>query len=211
MALDDVFQVVHNHTLFGAKMVNVYHALRANSGETSGTVGDAFVNSIIGDIRSWQTNDVVNDDVVVFNLGNPEDFNTQSLSGLLGLRAGAASPSFISGGIRFPSRNREIRSGQKRYAGALYADYTDGELTAGAITLLEAIGDVLIANWLASSDSHHVANFIILKRVCDEVDPDTGKCLKYRLPELLSELLFYQPNARLLNADITSQVSRKTF
>lgn len=211
MALDDTFQIVHNFTEQGVKMVNVYHAVRANSGEDAQAVSDAFTNSIIGDIRAWQSVDVSNNDVVVFNLGDEEDFHTQDLAGLLGLRAGVKSPTFLCGGLRFPSTNRSIRSGHKRFGGSLESDYTDGELVAGAITLLEDLGTTLISNWLATSDSHHVANYIIIQRICDETDPATGKCLKYRLPESDLELKFYQPTTRLVKADITSQVSRKTF
>lgn len=211
MALVDIFQLVHNFSEQGVRMVNVYHALRANSGEQAPDVSDAFVASIIADLRAWQSIDVDNLDVVTFNLGDFEDFHTQNLVGLAGLRAGVKSPTFLAGGVRFPSTNRLIRSGHKRFGGSLESDYTDGELTAGAITLLEDLGDVLIGNWLASSDSHHVANYIIVKRICEETDPVTGKCIKYRLPESDAELKFYQPNTRLVKADITSQVSRKTF
>lgn len=211
MAIADIFQVVHNHQLFGQKLVNVYHAERANPGENAQSVADAFTNSIVGDIRAWQTDEVSNQDVVVFNLGVSTDFHTASLSGLLGLRLQSASPSFISGGIRFPSSDRDIRSGQKRYAGAEEEDYNDGQLDAGAIVLLAAIADALLADWLASSDSHHVCNFIILKRWCELEEPVTGKCLKYRLPEIDDELFFYTPTTKLVNANVTSQVSRKTF
>lgn len=211
MALIDLYQLVHNFTEQGVKMVNVYHALRANSGETAVSVADSFVATIVGDIRAWQSNDVSNQDVVCFNLGDAEDFATQDLAGLLGLRSGVKSPTFLSGAIRFPSTNRNIRSGHKRYGGSMETDYTDGALEAGAITLLEDLGDVLLGNWLASSDSHHVANYIIIQRVCDETDPVTGKCLKYRLPEVEGEEKYYQPVTRLVKAEITSQVSRKTF
>ncbi len=211
MALDDTFQVVHNHTLFGVDMVNVYHALRANSGEDAQAVADAFANTVLNDVRQWQSEDVVNTDLICFNLGDETDFHTQDLAALPGLKAGVDSPSFVAGALRFPSLNRQIRSGHKRFAGALETDYTNGELVAGAIVLLEDIGDSLIGNWLATSDSHIVANFIIVQRVCDEVDPATGRCLKYRLPEVDGELKFYQPNTRLVKTAITSQVSRKTF
>lgn len=211
MALDDMFQLVHNQTLFGKKLNNVYHAIRTNSGESAQQVADSFVATIINDIRLYQNNEVANIDVVAFSLGDPEDFFTQDLAGLAGFRDGLNSPSFVSGAIRFPSLNRLIRSGHKRFAGALESDYDDGALGAGATVLLEDIGDVLIGDWLASSDSHHVANFVIIKRVCDEIEPVTEKCLQYRLPESEAELKFYQPTVRLVKADITSQVSRKTF
>lgn len=211
MALADIFQLVHNHTLFGVPMVNVYHAVRENSGEQAINITDSFANSVLPIIRLYQSEDVVNNDLVAFNLDEETDFFTQSLLSAPGFRAGLDSPTFLAGGVRFPSLNRKVRSGQKRFAGALETDYANGVLDGPSTGLLEDIADALIGNWLDSGDSHHVANFIILKRVCDEVDPVTGKCLKYRLPELDIELVFYQPTVGLVKPDITSQVSRKTF
>lgn len=91
------------------------------------------------------------------------------------------------------------------------ADVDNGDLIPATVVLVEDIADDLISDWLASSDSHHVANYIILKRVCDEEDPITEKCLKYRLPEDLEVPVFYIPTSRVVNASVTSQVSRKTF
>lgn len=208
--LEDVFQVTHNVQLLGVNMANMYHALRANPGENAQEINDAFANSVIPDINDWQSTDLLNVNLICFSLGDPEDFHTQAL-GDPGDRAVTNSPAHIAPGVRFPSRNRLIRSGQKRFTGANELDYTDGTLGGTAITLLENIGDALVGNWLASADSHHVANYIIVKRVCKLEDPVTGKCLKYGLPELDEDLLFYQPDTHLVNPEISSQVSRKTF
>lgn len=211
MALIDVFQLTHNYSAFGEPMANIYHALRENSGETAQDINDAFVNTVMPAIELLWTQAYTSIDLVCFNLGDPEDFHTQSGAGLDGTRVGANEPTFVAAGVRFPSLNRNIRSGHKRFGGMMEADVDNGDLIPATVTLVEDIADDLIGDWLASSDSHHVANYIILKRVCDEVDPVTEECLKYRLPEDLEVPVFYIPTSRVVNSSVTSQVSRKTF
>jgi len=209
MALDDLYQITHKYEAFGTSMHNVYHAERANPTEFAQEINDAFANSILPIIRLLQTTAFNNVEQVCFNLGDPTDFHTQTLAAA-GLRAiGNDEPSFVSGGVRFPTLNRAVHSGQKRFAGLTETDIGAGVLVAGAITLLANIADALIANWLASADAHHVCNYVIIKRVCETTDPVTGKCLEYRLPELLETPVFYTPTARVVNTLATSQVSRK--
>ena len=211
MAIIDMYEIVHDMTQLGQNMLIVTHAERALPGEVAQSVADSYANSILPIVRLQQDNTVVNNELRVFNLGVPTDFHTQSLLGALGLRAGLTAPTFIGGAVRFPSLNREIRSGHKRFSGMQESDYTDGVLTAPANTLLENNGDALIGNWLSSIDAHVVANYAIIKRICKTTDPVTGKCLVYRLPVDDAELKFYLPNARIVNQNISSQVSRKVF
>ncbi len=210
MALDDLFQITHNFVNQGVLMSSMFHVLRANAGENASSVNDSFANSVFPIIRLLQSDQLSNTDLVCYNLGDPVDFHTQTLA-TNGLRAVTNSPSFIAAAIRFPSLNRTIRSGQKRFAGMGEGDYTTGALIAATITLLTNIGTAMIGNWLASSDSHIVGNYVIIQRVCDEVDPVSGRCLQYRLPEIGETPVFYKPTAFIVNPLISSQVSRKTF
>lgn len=209
--LVDLLQLVHRYKAFGVNCANIYHVERANAGESAQDINDAFTNSVLPDIRGLQTTQYTNTDLITFNLGDPLDFHTFDLASQAGFRTGINSPSFVAAGMRFPTLSRLVRSGQKRFAGLTENDYVDGVLDATAQALVEAIGDALIGNWLATSDSHVVCNYAIINRVCDEVDPVTGKCLQYRLPEPPETPVFYIPNARQLNTAVTSQVSRKTF
>lgn len=211
MALNDLFQITHNFKAFGQNCANIYHAERANAGEQSQAINDAYANSILPIYRLLQTTVYTNTDLTTFNLGDPLDFHVQDLLSAAGIRTGPDSPSFIAAGVRFPTLNRNVRSGQKRFAGLKEDDYADGVMGAPVQTLVNNIADALIADWLASADSHIVCNYIVVQRVCIDVDPVTGECLKYRLPEPPETPVFYQPNARQLNLDVTSQVSRKVF
>lgn len=209
--LTDLFQLVHNFTAFGVNCVNTYHVERANAGENAQSINDSYANSILPIYRLLMTTAFVNDSLVCFNLGTPTDFHTQDLLSALGFRTGSNSPSFVAAAVRFPTLNRLVRSGQKRLSGLLESDYSDGVLNATAQTLIGNIADALIGDWLASADSHIVGNYVIIERVCETVDPVTGKCLQYRLPEPPETPVFYQPTARTLNLDVSSQVSRKVF
>jgi len=209
--LIDLFQLTYNFRAFGQNCANTFHVERANAGEDAQAVNDSFAFSILPDYRLLQTTSYVSNNLVCFNLGNPLDFHTQDLLALTGFRAGIDSPSFVAGGVRFPTLNRLVRSGQKRFAGMRESDYEDGVLNAGVLALIGNLADAMIGNWLASVDSHIVGNYVIVQRVCDKVDPVTGDCLQYRLPEPPETPVFYQPTARQINADATSQVSRKVF
>ncbi len=211
MALNDMYEIVHRFTQGGKKMTSVFHVLRDSPVETALSVQDSFQFSILPSIRALQSDTVTNDELFVFNLGLSTDFGTFTLTAALGNRPGARSPSFVSGAVRFPSIDRDIRSGQKRFAGMLETDYTAGLVTAGALTLLNDIGDAMIGTWLSSIDGHDVATYAVIGRVCDEEDPVTGVCLKYRLPKTDPELKFYIPTQRVTNSEISSQVSRKVF
>lgn len=212
MAIVDIFEIVHQVTYYGKPMLNTYHVERANTGELSGAISDAFQNSILPKIRALQSNSVVNDELRIFNLGTSTDFGTFTLSGSFGLRAGARSPSFISAGVRFPTLDREIRAGSKRFPGMLETDYTAGVMVVGTQGLVDDIGDAMVSGWLASADAHLVCNYIVLGRVCKTFDPtDPDKCIQYRLPKTDAELKRYQPSQHIDNNEITSQVSRKVF
>lgn len=206
-----MFQITHNMAGFGIQISNAYHVERANSGENAQEINDAFSNSVLPEIRLLQSDSLINVDQVCFNLGDPEDFHTADLGSAPGLRTVVNSPTFLAPAIRFPSLNRNVRAGQKRFAGTGEEDYVVGVLQPTITGLLEDIADAMIANWLASADSHHVCNYVIIKRVCETEDPGTGKCLKYKLPDTTVDLVFYTPTAYTINPSISSQVSRKQF
>lgn len=211
MALDDLYQITHKFTAYGKPMNNAYHAERANPGETAQDVNDAWVNSILPSIRLLQPDSYTNVEAVCFSLGDDTDFHTQAI-GSAGLRGSVAeSPSFLAAAVKFPTLIRGVHSGQKRFAGLMESDVNFGTLVAGTQTLVENIADDIIGDWLASSDSHIVCNYVIIKRVCDEVDPITGKCLQYRLPKDAEIPEWYTPSTHVLNTDVSSQVSRKTY
>lgn len=211
MALEDLFQLTHRFTAYGVTMNNAYHAERANPGETSQEINDAFNFTILPIIRLLQPDSFTNVETICFNLGDDTDFHTQAI-GNAGLRVSVSdSPSFLAAAVRFPSRIRGVHSGQKRFAGLMEADVNFGNLIAGTVTLIENIADALIADWLASADSHIVCNYVIIKRVCDVVVPEGDPCPQYRLPKDAEIPVFYTPVTRVLNTEVSSQVSRKMF
>lgn len=209
MALTDMYNVVHDMTLLGRNMLNVYQCERTSPIESAGSISDAFQNSVLPIIRLWQSDEVVNNELRIFNLGTSTDFGTFTLSGALGLRIGTDGPAFISGEVKFPSIDRAVRTGFKRFGGMLESDDSNGVLNGAAVTLLDNIGAAMIASWLATSDAHAVCNFVIIKRVCTTVPPPGDPCPQYRLPLTGDPLVFYQPNQRITVLSTRSQVSRR--
>ena len=211
MALVDMYEIVYDATIQGQSVLSVYHVVRSSAIENAATISDGFQTSILPILRLQQNDNIISNELRIFNLGTPTDFGTFTLGSAAGLRAGLSSPTFISGAVRFPSLNRDVRSGHKRFVGMEETDYFDGTINAAANTLLENNGDAMIGNWLSSIDAHVICNYVVIMRICKTVDPVTGKCLVYRLPDDNLELVFYQPTSRIVNQEISSQVSRKVF
>ena len=211
MALADMYQITYDMTQFGRTMLMVFHVLRTSAIETAGSINDGFANSILPTLRLAQVDSVVSNETRIFNLETTTDFGTFSLSAAPGLRTGADSPSFIAVTQRYPTRDRDIKSGFKRFPGTIEEDYSDGVIGPIPLALFDANGVAIIGDWLSSIDAHIICNYVIIKRICQKVDPVTDECLEYRLPETNGELVFYQPNTFLTNPDISSQVSRKVF
>ncbi len=209
MALTDMYNVVHDMTLFGRNVLNVYQCERTSGVEVAGSISDGFQNSIMPLIKLWQSDAVVNNELRIFNLGTSTDFGTFTLAAATGARAGLDAPSFVSGEVKFPSRDRDVRTGFKRYAGMLEVDDADGILTGAALTLLNNLGDGLILPWLSSIDAHAIANFVVIKRICTTTPPPGDPCPQYRLPQIGDPLTFYQPNQRITITTTRSQVSRR--
>lgn len=211
MALSDMYEVVHEMILQGKSVISVYHVERTSGIEVAATISDGFQTSILPTLRLQQNVALLNSLVRIFNLETTTDFGTFSLLLAPGLRVGDRSPTFIAAEVRYPSLDRDIRSGHKRYAGMQENDYTNGVMTVPALALVDANADATIGTWVSSIDAHVICRYVIIKRICKTVDPVSGDCLVYRLPLDDTELKFYQPTSRLTNIEISSQVSRKVF
>lgn len=204
-----MYDIVHDMTLRGQNVLNAYQVERANAGEGAGSISDAFQNSILPIVRLWQNDNVVNNEIRIRNLGDPLDFGTFTLAAAAGLRVGATSPSFVSGGIKFNRLRSDMKSGFKRFAGAEEGDYVEGVLSAAALVLLTNMGNAIIGNWLSSIDSHIVCNYVIIKRICTTTPPPGDPCPSYRLPTPTDTLTFYTPSSFVNSTNIRSQVSRR--
>lgn len=209
MALIDMYEVLHKHHIGTTQLLNVYQALRANSGETAGSVSDAFQNDILPVIRLFQDSQVINDSLEIRNLDDPTDFGSFSLSAALGLRGGIETSDFLAGSVKFPRLRSDMKAGFKRYGPINEADMDGNDMLAATVTLLSNIGAALVADWKSSIDAHVVANFVIIKRICDTTPPPGDPCPQYRLPETDLELVFYQPAQGIGMTTVRSQVSRR--
>lgn len=209
MALIDMYEILHKHHIGTTQLLNVYHCVRANSGEVAGSISDGWQNTLITIIRTFQDTAVVNDSIEVRNLGDPTDFGSFSLTGALGLRIGLETSDFLCGQVKFPRLRSDMKAGFKRYGPINENDMTGNTLLAGTVTLLDNIGTAIVGDWLSSIDSHIIANFVIIKRICDTTPPPGDPCPQYRLPVIDAELVFYQPQQGIGMDTVRSQVSRR--
>lgn len=204
-----MYELKHRMTQFGENILNIYQAERANSGEDAQTVADSYANDILPVIRLLQPDSVANIDLDVKNLDNPTDFHVQSLSSAAGLRSGLELASFNAAEIRFPRLRTDMRNGFKRFVGLLETDVANQDIQAPALALIQDIADAIVADWTSSIDSHVVAHYVIIKRVCTVIVPEGDPCPSYRLPETDGELVFYQPIEGAALTSTRTQVSRR--
>ncbi len=210
MPLSDIYQITALGSYRNSASNNVWHVEKLDAGSVSADINTAFVDSLTVDQLALQAPPFEMEELQTFNLGTPTDFATLGLTGKIGTRAGAAAAELLAFAFRFPTLNRDIRSGRKRFGGVADEISTGGDIAAAFITDMNTFGASIIADWeKASAPGTSVCRYIVVKRI-KVVNPVTG-AISYRLPETDSELLFYAPTSSISDNTMRSQNSRKVL
>lgn len=202
MALADVYELRHSGTILGVNWSLVYHVLRANAGFNAETIWSAYASSLMLKTQNVCTADVLFTDGVVRSLGDPLDFyeSSHALAGNVGTSE-TFSP-FVASAIRFPRRRTDMHHGYKRYPGVGEDYVSDGVISGVLLTNLATLGSAVITNWEeTAAPGVAVCAYVIVKRVL--------AAGQYRLPQTDGELVYYAPNAYQVQANVSSQNSRK--
>ncbi len=208
MALVDIYQVTQLASMNNRPANNVYHVERLDPGFDATNINQAFIDSLQVSQLALQNPVLSVSELQCFSLGNSVDFENLPQVGKVGTRLGSQAAQFIAFAFRFPTLDRDIRSGRKRFGGASEEISSGNDLAPAFITDMNTHGANMIANWEeASAPGVGVCRFVIVKRIL-VINPVTG-AESYRLPETDGELQFYAPTAFISNVTLRSQNSRK--
>jgi len=210
MALTDIYQLTALGTYQAKPANNVWHVERLGTGFSATDVNQAFNDHVRADQLALQQPGLEITELKTFNLGVPTDFENLPLTGAIGTRAGTRAAQFVAFAFRFPTTNRDIRSGRKRFGGAAEDIATGEDIAAAFITDMNTLGASIIDPWeTAAAPGVDVCRYVVLKRV-KVVDPVTG-AVTYRLPETDAELKFFAPVASISQNTLRTQNTRKAL
>jgi len=131
MAVGDRFKVTVHQTLFTEPLVNVF--CYEQTGGTGGAfeLGTAFLSDVWDVVQTTQSDEVLTSHVEVINEDDDTDFSSiLCTSGCAGTRTGDTMPRFVAWAFRLNRASRASRHGQKRIAGPVETDITDGVANA---------------------------------------------------------------------------------
>ena len=203
MAFQDCYELVDVSTWYGQEVLNVYFYQQNNAlnpGVTASDVVDGYLATVLPALLPLQVSGVVHTEIRCRNLFNPADNHIRAISEA-GTNLGTdGTNAFDAISFTLVQDNGAVRNGRKRYAGAAEDFATNGVVdNAGAITLLNALGDALIEHFFILAAD--IFRPVVLKRVLDGGE--------YRLPASLGEAVIGMVTDAVWQALVTSQVSRK--
>lgn len=208
MALSDMYQVTALATYRDKPANNVWHVERLDVGFSASDVNQAFQDHIMAKQLALQLPNLQISELQTFNLGVSTDFENLPLVGANGTRGGNFAAQFITFALRFPSTNRDIRSGRKRFGGAAEEISTGEDIAIAFLADMDVLGAAVINPWeTAAAPGIDVCRYAVIRRV-KVVDPVTGD-VSYRLPETDAELEFYAPIASISQDTLRTQNTRK--
>lgn len=210
-AINDIVELVHEQQYLGQNVNNVYY-FRAVNAVALSTLTTWFETNVVPLVKAQQVDLVTHINLRCRNLYSPIETYEEPLTGVGGVTSGVNEmPAFLAYAIRLDHDNGTLRPGFKRFTGVSEAGLDDGLVNATRVSGLVTLGNMLVnpptvlnPNWL----------HVIVGRVCEEPNPTPGaqpSCLKYRLPESLTESNVGIVVTAEVYAQPTSQNSRKWY
>lgn len=208
----DVIELVHEQTYLGQQVNNIYYFEAAVADASMSGLAAWFEINVLPDIKNIQTELVTHVALRLRNLFNLAETYEEPLTGTGAQTAGLLElPAFMAATFRLDHTTGSIRSGFKRYSGLNEGQLEDAVLTATFTGSLGAIAANLVNPPVdANPDWAHV----IVKRVCDELNPVAGavpSCLRYVLPRSQAEKDVAYPISYEVYAQPTTQNTRKWY
>jgi hypothetical protein len=205
VALDTIYQLVHEQAFGAEKIANVYYFNRFAGTGSALALALLFESEWLPLIQAVQSTDIDTTGLNVINLGDLADF-TFVPEASAGLRTGDSLPIFNGVGFTFKPSTRAVRPGSKRIAGLSESDTTRGRITnGGELTAIENLRLAYESDLTGGTDGFEP---VIVKRVKTPVVGTVPLQYTYRLPRTDAELVFGTVLAVLSSPVITHQVSR---
>lgn len=206
MALNTIYQLIHNQSFDGEELANVYFFNHAVGTGTSVDLATDFETDVLPAVEALQCVQVVSRSIDVINLGDLADFYSLVIPAGHGALEGEMLPIFNAIGYTLKLDTRAVRPGSKRIAGIPEVEQVDGTITnAGYLASMESLRIILENNVVGAADTWQP---VVLKRVRTAVAGTVPLKYRYRLPRTDDELVFGGVTVALTSPDIKHQVSR---
>ena len=176
-----IFEIIDRQSYLGQEVINRYWYLLDNlSPPVLNSLASDFSNTVIGDVIGFQNEALTHLDLTIINHSNPASFGLFSIN-LDGLLVGTdLLPPFCALGVRLNRTSRELRNGQKRYAGIRETAQVDGIFDSGFLAGVAANVAGLTAT-LTESIRNYVPVIVRNKPTKTDltIDPNDAATWKY--------------------------------
>lgn len=207
MAIGDVYELVDHQTFQGKEVLNVYYYRNVNLLDTADNLAQYYIDQVLPLMLPLQISDLVHTSVSARNLFNDADVAEIPISeagtGATGEAEGM--PAFNAYTFTLYGAGSTTRPGGKRVSGMWEGGNVDGAIVAGLVTALAALADGFVAALLDDADAMRFQP-VIVKRILEIIDGEK----RYRLPEVIGELVFQVIVDAAYSLLVSSQVSRKS-
>lgn len=205
MAVNDVYQIVDTQEIAGQKTLNVYYyqmtAGSVTDGANAADVTQAFIDNILPGVVQCQVNQVHHISIKATNLFDDTDAHEQLISEY-GITYVDYTNTFDAYGFRITGDNSSVRSGAKRIPGVSDFATTDGVVTdTPMLGFLNDLATGIGALITYGTDALGRLAPVIVKRILVGTE--------YKLPTSLGDAVLSFVTDVLVDALVTSQVSRK--
>lgn len=208
MALTDYYELrlVHGYNQ-SISLLSVWHFQNIAGAGSAQHLANTFNTEVLPGLANLLTDKIDFERIEVDHLFNTTDFYVlQSLSENEGNVVQDAMPPGVTVGLRFPTTDRAIRVGYKRFSGASEDSALNGFLTTASVNVWQTWANTLMPN--IDSGDGIAYRVVIIKRI--KYTTPSGKPA-YRLPNSLAEMgnnLSVPTSVVVVNA-LGSQNSRK--
>lgn len=207
MALNDLYQLTLNQTLFGRDIQNTFFYERQDPAGNAADLGDNWRINILPSVLGVQSALVDCVSIAVINLGDLGDFITIPDSSPGGYGEVDTLPAFNAVGYSLRLNTRAVRPGSKRVAGVPEEASLNGVLVNPTyLTRVETLRVALYAEVTGADASYFP---VVVKRIKEPVAGTVPPKFTYRLPTTGDPVTIGTVVSALSNPDVTSQTSRK--
>lgn len=206
MALADLYMLIHKQSSQGQNIENVYFYERTDPAMVAGDLIVGWKTLIQPKVNAMQTDTVRTDEVTCQSLGDPVDFDEDTLATTGTYGSDDSLPTFAAINFTLKPNNRLVRPGSKRICGIPESVTVKNLVTdAGYIALMNTLKTALAANLTTGGIAFSP---VIIKRTKTLIAGTVPAQYKYTLPVAGDPLVVAGVRTVLTNTIISHQVSR---
>lgn len=155
---------------------NVFWYKATDPGAEAGQLALLFESTIIPAIATVQSSDFQWTNLDIYNLVEPSDFYTGTLSDV-GDRGALAMPNFVAWYVRYFRSTTLTANGRKMIAGVSESDVSDGVIVPAVLVTMDLMTDVLETALVGGFGTDYIP---CIAKTEEYTNPETGKT--YRVP-----------------------------